>query len=108
MRSTLSQEVLTQQRDFGDSPIEAIDLCATLSSPTATAHDGFLTREHLNTCALGASTADFESRSHGLHAAPINAVNVLLIQEPLQATTIQHGENGGFLDHWGMPGILLT
>ena len=40
---------------------------------------------------VGRSTADFEPRSH----APINAVNVLLIQEPLQATTIKYGENGG-------------
>jgi hypothetical protein len=46
---------------------------------------------------VGRSTADFEPRSHGLHAAPINAVNVLLIQEPLQATTIQYDENGGRL-----------
>jgi len=49
---------------------------------------------------VGRSTADFEPRSHGLHAAPINAVNVLLIQEPLQAITIHNGENGGFLHHW--------
>ena len=34
-----------------------------------------------------------EPRSH----APINAVNVLLIQEQLQATTIKYGENGGRL-----------
>ncbi len=49
----------------------------------------------------GRSPADFEPQSHGLHAAPINAVNVLLFQEPLQATTIQYGENGSFPDHWG-------
>jgi len=30
-------------------------------------------------------------------SSPINAVNVLLIQEPLQATTIKYGENGGRL-----------
>ena len=42
---------------------------------------------------VGPSTADFEPRSH----APINAVNVLLIQEQLQATTIKYGENGGRL-----------
>jgi hypothetical protein len=39
-----------------------------------------------------------DGRSHRLRAAPIHAIVVLLVEEPLQAITIQNGKNDIALD----------
>jgi len=46
--------------------------------------------------------------SHDPMSSPINAVNVLLIEEPLQATTIQDGENGGEMLMAGVNVLLVA
>jgi hypothetical protein len=51
----------------------------------------------------GRSSAGLERRPHGIHAATLHTVNVLLIENAFEAVTIQDSDDGSFEVHFQNP-----